>query len=95
MLATMQRMLHKLTRSRRASAQDEMIAKLAGVRRQRAWARAMQQLVESASASRRPSAAQFPPPAMGGSAAALHHVVDACRPQLLAAKEMLAEHPGP
>jgi hypothetical protein len=38
MLATMQRMLQKLTRSRRAPVQAEVIAKLAGVRRRHAWA---------------------------------------------------------
>jgi hypothetical protein len=95
MLATMQRMLHKLTRSRRASAQDEEIAKLADVRRRHASARAMQQLVDSASASRSPSTAQFPHPQWEAPLLLSTNVVDACRPQLLAAKEMLAEHPGP
>ena len=93
MLATMQRMLHKLTRSRHASAQDEMIAKLADVRRRHASARAMQQLVDSA--SRSPSAAQFPHPQWEAPLLLSTNVVDACRPELLAAKEMLAEHPGP
>ena len=93
MLATMQRMLHKLTRSRRASAQAEMIAKLADVRRRHASARAMQQLVDSA--SRSPSAAQFPHPQWEAPLLLSTNVVDACRPELLAAKEMLAEHPGP
>jgi hypothetical protein len=43
MLATMQRMLQKLTRRRSAPVQAEVIAKLAGVCRRHAWARAVQQ----------------------------------------------------
>ena len=47
MLATMQRMLHKLTRSRRGPAQAKVIARLAGMRWRYVWAQAVQQLVES------------------------------------------------
>jgi len=60
MLATMQRMLHKLTRSRGAPAQAKVIAKLASVRRRHPWAQAVQQLVDGASHGA--SAAQFPRP---------------------------------
>jgi hypothetical protein len=70
MLATMQRMLHKLTRSRRAPVQAEAIAKLAGVRRRHAWAQAVQQLVDSA--SRGTSAAQVPHPEWEAPLAAIH-----------------------
>lgn len=38
MLATMQRMLHKLTRSRRAPAKAKVIAKLVGMRWRYVWA---------------------------------------------------------
>jgi hypothetical protein len=41
MLATMQRMLHKLTRSRRAPAQAKVIAKVVGMRRRYIWAQAV------------------------------------------------------
>jgi hypothetical protein len=44
MLATMQRMVHKLTRSRGAPAQAKVIAKLVGMRRRYVWAQAVQQL---------------------------------------------------
>jgi hypothetical protein len=44
MLATMQRMMHKLTRSRGAPAQAKVIAKLVGMRRRYVWAQAVQQL---------------------------------------------------
>jgi hypothetical protein len=37
MLATMQRMLQKLTRSRRALAQVKVIARLVGMRRRYVW----------------------------------------------------------
>jgi hypothetical protein len=70
MLATMQRMLHKLTRSRRAPAQAKVIARLAGMRWRYVWAQAVQQLVDSA--SRSASAAQFPHPELGSSPAAVH-----------------------
>ena len=70
MLATMQPMLHKLTRSRRAPAQAKVIAKLAGMRRRHPWAQAVQQLVGSA--SRGASAAQIPHPELGSAAAAVH-----------------------
>lgn len=58
MLATMQRMLHKLTRSRRGPAQAKVIAKVVGMRWRYVWAQAVQQLVDSA--SRSASAARFP-----------------------------------
>ena len=70
MLATMQPMLHKLTRSRGAPAQAKVIAKLAGMRRRHPWAQAVQQRVDSA--SRSASAAQFPHPEWGSSPAAVH-----------------------
>lgn len=60
MLATMQRILQKLTRSRGASAQTKVIAKPASVRRRRAWAQAVHQLVDRASRGR--SGSQFPHP---------------------------------
>lgn len=70
MLATMQRMLHKLTRSRRAPAKAKVIARLAGMRWRYVWAQAVQQLVDNA--SRSASAAQFPYPEWGSSPAAVH-----------------------
>ena len=70
MLATMQPMLYKLTRSRRAPAQAKVIAKLAGMRRRHPWAQAVQHLVGSA--SRGASAAQIPHPELGSAAAAVH-----------------------
>jgi hypothetical protein len=69
MLATMQRMLHKLTRSRRAPTKAKVIARLAGMRWRYVWAQAVQQLVDNA--SRSASAAQFPHPELGSSPAAV------------------------
>jgi hypothetical protein len=89
MLATMQRMLHKLTRSRRAPAQAKVIARLAGMRWRYVWAQAVQQLVDSA--SRSASAAQFPHPELGSSLLLSTKVVKACRPELLAVKEALLD----
>jgi hypothetical protein len=89
MLATMQRMLHKLTRSRRAPAQAKVIARLAGMRWRYVWAQPVQQLVDSA--SRSASAAQFPHPELGSSLPLSTKVVKAGRPELLAVKEALLD----
>jgi hypothetical protein len=89
MLATMQRMRHKLTRSRRAPAQAKVIAKLAGMRRRHSWAQAVQQLVYSA--SRSASAAQFPQPEWEAPLPLSTKVVKAGRPELLAVKEALLD----
>jgi hypothetical protein len=89
MLATMQRMLQKLTRSRRAPVQAEVIAKLAGVRRRHAWAQAVQQLVDHASRSR--SGSQFPHPEWEAPLLVSTNVVKSCRPGLLAVKEALLD----
>jgi hypothetical protein len=82
MLATMQRMLHKLTRSRRAPAQAKVIARLVGMRRRHVWAQAVQQLVDSA--RRSASAAQFPRPDWEAPLPLSTKVVKAGRPKLLA-----------
>ena len=82
MLATMQRILQKLTRSRGASAQTKVIAKPASVRRRRAWAQAVHQLVDRASRSR--SGSQFPHPEWEAPLLLSTNVVRACCPELLA-----------
>jgi hypothetical protein len=89
MLATMQPMLHKLTRSRGAPAQAKVIAKLAGMRRRHPWAQAVQQRVDSA--SRSASAAQFPHPDWEAPLLLSTKVVKAGRPELLAVKEALLD----
>jgi len=89
MLATMQRMLHKLTRSRRAPAQAKVIARLAGMRWRYVWAQAVQQLVDSA--SRSASAAQFPTRNWEAPLPLSTKVVKAGRPELLAFKEALLD----
>jgi hypothetical protein len=93
MLATMQPMLHKLTRSRRAPAQAKVIAKLAGMRRRHPWAQAVQQLVGST--SRSASAARIPRPDWEASLLLSTKVVKAGRPELLAAKEALLDSRRP
>jgi hypothetical protein len=70
MLATIQRMVHKLTRSRGAPAQAKVIAKLVGMRWRYIWAQAVQHLV--ASASRGASACPVSPPGLGSSPAVVH-----------------------
>jgi hypothetical protein len=70
MLATMQGMLYKLTRSRRAPAQAKVIAKLVGMRWRYVWAQPVQQLVDSA--SRSTSAAQSPHPEWEAPLIAVH-----------------------
>jgi len=89
MLATMQPMLHKLTRSRGAPAQAKVIAKLAGMRQRHRWAPAVQQLVESA--SRSASAAQIPRPDWEAPLLLSTKVVKAGRPELLAVTEALLD----
>jgi hypothetical protein len=89
MLATMQRMLHKPTRSRRAPAQAKVIAKLAGMRRRHPWAQAVQQLVDSP--SRSASAAQFPHPDWEAPLLRSTKAVKAGRPELLAVTEALLD----
>jgi hypothetical protein len=89
MLATMQRMLHKLTRSRRAPAQAKVIAKLAGMRQRHPWAQAVQQLVDSA--RRSASAAQIPHTDREAPLLLSTKVVKAGRPELLAVTEALLD----
>jgi hypothetical protein len=89
MLATMQRMLHKLTRSRRAPAQAKVIARPAGMRRRHPWAQAVQQLVDSA--SRSASAARIPRPEWEAPLLLSTKVVKAGRPELLAVTEALLD----
>jgi hypothetical protein len=93
MLATMQRMVHKLTRSRRAPAQVKVIAKLVGTRRRYVWAQAVQHLVDSA--SRGASACPVSPPGMGAPLSLFTKVVKAGRPELRAVKEALLDSRRP
>lgn len=89
MLATMQRMRHKLTRSRRAPTQAKVLARLVGMRWRYVWAQAVQQLVGRA--SRSASAARFPHPEWEAPLPLSTKVVKAGRPELLAVKEALLD----
>jgi len=89
MLATMQRMRHKLTRSRRAPAQAKVLARLVGVRWRNVWAQAVQQLVDRA--SRSASAARIPHRNWEAPLLLSTKVVKAGRPELLAVKEALLD----
>ena len=89
MLATMQRMRHKLTRSRRAPAQAKVIARLADMRRRHLWLRQCSNWLAAPAAA--PQLPGFP--TRNGEAPLLlsTKVVKACRPGLLAVKEALLD----
>ena len=89
MLATMQRMLQQLAHRGDASAQAKVITKPASMRRRRAWAQAVQQLVDHASRSR--SGPQFPHPKWEAPLLLFTNVVRVCCPELLAVKEALLD----
>jgi hypothetical protein len=89
MLATMQRVLQQLAHRGDASAQAKVITKPASMRWRRAWAQAVQQLVDRASRSR--SGPQFPHPEWEAPLLLFTNVVRVCCPELLAVKEALLD----
>jgi hypothetical protein len=92
-LVVVRRMLQCLTRPWWPTQHGGLFAKLPSMRRRRAWARRLDQLLDAA--SRNPSAWRFPHPDFEAPLQLSTRVVWPCRPELLAIMAVLQEYRQP
>lgn len=89
MRASLQRMLYALTGRLPAATKDTTIAVVPSMRRRRAWAQSVEQLLEAASL--KPDAPLFPHPDWDAPLLLCTQVVRACQAELFAIKEALVD----
>ena len=93
MLVVVRRMLQWLTCPWGPTQHGGLFGKLPSMRRRRAWARRLDQLLDTA--SRNPSAWRFPHPDFEAPLQLSTRVIWACRPELLAIKAVLQDDRQP
>jgi hypothetical protein len=93
MRASLQRILYALTGRIPAAAKDTIVAVVPSMRRRRAWAGLLDELLEAA--SRKPAASLFPHPYWDAPLLLRCKVVRACQAELLVIKEALVDQRQP